>query len=160
MQDAGRDERSEAVTVAEASERLGISKEAIRKRVSRGTLHAEKDPDGTVRVYAPPSDTTSGTADRAELVEILREQVADLRRERDEWREQARMIDRLLAAALERIPELPAATPSPGSAASSEPREAPEMADDEQQGRGPVPDTGGSQTGAERGSWWRRVFGG
>lgn len=34
MRDARRDER---VTVADAAERLGITKEAVRKRISRGT---------------------------------------------------------------------------------------------------------------------------
>jgi hypothetical protein len=41
-----------------------------------------------------------------------------------------------------------------------EPSEPPEMADDEQQGRGPVPDAGGPrEEGTER-PWWRRMFGG
>ena len=36
----------------------------------------------------------------------------------------------------------------------------PESATDEQQGRGPIPDTAeGRETGSER-PWWRRVFGG
>jgi len=42
----------------------------------------------------------------------------------------------------------------------SEPPGAPEMAADEQQGRGPLPDATSAQEGAERVSWWRRVFGG
>jgi hypothetical protein len=46
---------------AGAAERLGITKEAVRKRIARGTLRADKDADGTVLVYVPPSDTTSGT---------------------------------------------------------------------------------------------------
>jgi excisionase family DNA binding protein len=44
---------NELLTVAEAAERLGITKEAIRKRIHRGTLRSDKDADGTVRVYLP-----------------------------------------------------------------------------------------------------------
>jgi hypothetical protein len=69
--------------VAEAAERLEITKEAVRKRISRGTLHSDRDPDGTVHVYVPASSTPSGTAGEArdELVEAMREEIAHLRRE-------------------------------------------------------------------------------
>jgi hypothetical protein len=49
------------MTVAAAAEALGVSKEVVRKRITRGTLRSEKDPDGTVHVYVPPSGTPSGT---------------------------------------------------------------------------------------------------
>ncbi|HZY56317.1 MAG TPA: hypothetical protein VFE09_00810 [Rubrobacteraceae bacterium] len=153
MQDTGRDKR---ITVAEASERLGVTKEAVRKRISRGTLRADKDPDGAVRVYVPASDTPSGTAVASELVEELRDQVRYLRDQLDQERGANRENRRIIAALTSRIPELPAGTPQ---AASSEPRESPEMADDVQQGRGPAPDTGGPREGAEL-PWWRRMFGG
>jgi excisionase family DNA binding protein len=41
----------ERLSVSEAAERLGISKEAVRKRVQRGTLPHGKKPDGKVYVY-------------------------------------------------------------------------------------------------------------
>src|SRR4051794_16193678 len=69
VQDERRDERT---TVAEAAQRLGITKEAVRKRISRGTLRADKDPDGTVRVYIPASGTAAATFDRDELIAELR----------------------------------------------------------------------------------------
>jgi hypothetical protein len=148
MQDAGRDER---LTVAAAAEQLGISKEAVRKRISRGTLRADKDADSTVRVYVPKSDTSSGTE-----VEILRELVEELRRERDDWKEQARIADRLLATALERIPELP--PPAEGSR-SPDKRESPTAAPVETESSQPRSAGGDPQEGAEPRSWWRRVFG-
>ena len=37
----------ERLTVAQAAEVLGISKEAVRKRIERGSLDAEKQEDGT-----------------------------------------------------------------------------------------------------------------
>jgi hypothetical protein len=41
----------------------------------------------------------------------------------------------------------------------AEPQESPVTAADEQQGRGPIPGSGGPQEGTQR-PWWRRVFGG
>jgi excisionase family DNA binding protein len=149
MQDAGRDER---LTVAAAAERLGISKEAVRKRISRGSLRADKDARGTVRVYVPKSDTSSGTE-----VEILRELVEELRRERDDWKEQARIADRLLATALERIPELP--PPAEGSRSADE-RESPVTFRVGPERAEPQSASGDPQEGAEPRSWWRRMFGG
>jgi hypothetical protein len=40
---------------------------------------------------------------------------------------------------------------------AQEPQESPGLAEDEQQGRGPVPDAGESQEPSER-PWWRRIF--
>jgi hypothetical protein len=151
IRDGGRDER---LTVADAAQRLGITKEAVRKRISRRTLHSDKDPDGTVRVYVPASGTPSGTASgnigRDELVEALRDQIEDLRRERDEWREQARVADRLLSAAMERIP--------PQLEAPSEARESPETLVEEPESVGPHPATSGPQESTWR-RWRRRWFG-
>ena len=48
---AGDTWMDDRLTVAEAADRLGITKEAVRKRIHRGTLHADKDADGTVRVH-------------------------------------------------------------------------------------------------------------
>jgi hypothetical protein len=103
VQDDGRDDR---VTVAEAAERLGITKEAVRKRVSRGTLRSGKDQDGTVRVYVPASGTAAATFDRDELIAELRARIEDLRTDRDAWRDQARRSDYMASAALDRTREL------------------------------------------------------
>ena len=78
-------------TVAEASEILGITAEAVRTRIKRGKLESLKDPPssgGTVYVLLqadqtrPDIDPTvkgqDQTTDQTELVETLREQVAYL----------------------------------------------------------------------------------
>ncbi|HKH75709.1 MAG TPA: hypothetical protein VKA51_02010, partial [Rubrobacteraceae bacterium] len=38
------------LTVRDAADVMGISAEAVRKRIKRGTIPTERDPDGTVRV--------------------------------------------------------------------------------------------------------------
>jgi septal ring factor EnvC (AmiA/AmiB activator) len=85
---------------------LGITKEAVRKRISRGTLRADKDPDGTVLVYIPSSGTVAATFDRDELIVELRARIEDLRTDRDAWRDQARRSDYMASAALDRTHEL------------------------------------------------------
>jgi chromosome segregation ATPase len=63
---------------------------------------------------ANQTTNTDVPTDQSALIEALRDQIADLRQERDEWREQARITDRLLSAAMERIPpqlEAPQETP-------------------------------------------------
>lgn len=94
----------ERLTVAEAADRLGISEDAIRSRIKRGTLQSVRD-SGTVYVLLsgdrPATDETTSqrptSADDAkdELIAVLREQLAA---EREANRENRR----LLLAALER----------------------------------------------------------
>ena len=142
------------LTVTEAAERLGISVEAVRGRIKRGTLRGEKGPDGTVFVFVDTnqsrpdaSQSTDHPTDKSELVADLRERVEDLKEQLERANERDRENRRLLAAALERIP--------PQLEAPSEPRESPEMATEEEAEQQPR----GVQEGAQR-PWWRRVFGG
>jgi len=149
IRDTGRDER---VTVADAADRLGITKEAVRKRISRRTLLSDKDADGTVWVYIPPSGTSSGTASetigRDELVELLRAQLEDLRTDRDAWRDQARRSDYMASTAMDRTRELEnrlreLEAPQEASESPETVEEAPDRAESQT-------DTGGAQEGTER----------
>src|SRR3712207_3681389 len=70
-------------TVPETAHVLGISPEAVRTRLSRGTFESVRD-GGRVFVlldHDMTSSDTDVTSDRTALVESLREQVAFLRRE-------------------------------------------------------------------------------
>jgi hypothetical protein len=145
----------ERLTVAQAAERLGITEGAVRSRIKRGTLRTDKE-SGTVYVLlgggtskANQTPNTGVPSDQSALIEVLRDQIEDLRRERDEWREQARITDRLLSAAMERIPAIEA--PQKSTDASETVEEEPDRAE-------PRPATAGAQEGARR-PWWRRVFG-
>jgi outer membrane murein-binding lipoprotein Lpp len=77
------------LTLAEAAATLGISREAVRLRVRRGTLHGERGPAGWL-VYLtnqddqPPDRPTTRTNDQAtSSVAVLRAQVAALTNERN-----------------------------------------------------------------------------
>ena len=78
----------ERVTVAEAASRLGVKEQAVRKRISRGTLPHDKGEDGRVYVYVPsePEDEVQGNSTGGDtyldtLVESLQEQNRFLREE-------------------------------------------------------------------------------
>jgi excisionase family DNA binding protein len=141
------------VTVAEAAARLGISKEAVRKRIARGTLKAGKDADGTVKVRvpyasAPPFGTPSGTpSDAAERIEDLRDNVRHLREQLDAERQAHAEARRIIAGLVERIPALE--QPSDPTGASETPPEA------DHRGTGSVD----AEEDRQR-PWWRRWLGG
>ncbi len=163
-EDAIQDDRRDArMTVADAAERLGITKEAVRKRISRRTLRSDKDPDGTVWVYIPssgtPSGTVSGAIERDELVELLRAQLEDLRTDRDAWRDQARRSDYMASAALDRTRELENRLRELEPPATQEPTESRQTAEEEPVRAEPHPAAGEAQEATQRPqrrSWWRR----
>jgi len=140
---------------------LGISKEAVRKRISRETLRADKDADGTVRVYVPTSGTAAAAAslDRDELIAELRARIEDLRTDRDAWRDQARRSDYMASAALDRTRELEGRLRELEAPAAPEERESPVRAEEASQGTANRSDRPGAQEGVQR-PWWRRMLGG
>jgi hypothetical protein len=129
------------VTVDEAARHLGLTVDAVRKRVQRGQIAYEKGEAGRVRIVLDEGETlrddspdnTEQTAGQGELVEELRDHVHSLERmleeEREARTEERRRHDTLMAQLMQRIPKLEA---------PSEASEPPETAD-EQQGRGESP---------------------
>src|ERR687895_1740621 len=150
------------VTVAEASEILGITAEAVRTRIKRGKLDSVKEPpDRTGTVYVllevdqtgpnmdPTSQSQDRTPDQAALVETLREQVAYLQsviatrdqelalraeeiRRRDTALERGQQLAALFA---DRLQALEAPT------SSSEARESPQTVEEEPGRAEPRPST-------------------
>ena len=162
-------DRTMRLTVHEAAGAIGISAEAVRQRIKRGTLETKKDPNGTVRVLLDADRTrndartdvdrtTDRTADQALItahLDHLEQEVAflraELQRREQDHREESRRKDHLLAAALERVPQLEAP-------ASPEPRDAPQtVAEDAGGVEQPPPNTDDAQESSER-PWWRRLL--
>ena len=142
------------VTVEDAAQLLGVSVDAVRKRIERGTLQSERVGKTRYVLLDETDMTEHDTArtrhdsDMTPLVEELRSHNAYLREQLDKEREANRENRRLLAAALERIPALEEAPP--------EPRDAPTPAAEER-GGGEVPQDDRGDSRAP--SWWRRMFG-
>jgi hypothetical protein len=162
-------------TVVEAAEILGITPDAVRSRLRRDTLKRspERGEDGEVLVVLPAtrkSDKSETVADQstnqsedqsttdrdasptvaAALVERMASEIDYLRDQLDQEREANRENRRLLAAALERIPELeaPRETPADESGAPVPPSESAD--------NGGVPPE--QQEASQPRSWWQRFF--
>src|SRR5215210_1221561 len=67
------------LTIPEAARRLGITDAAVRKRYERGTIEGEKGDDG--RIYVVVDTGSTERPNEASIVEILRDEIAHLRRE-------------------------------------------------------------------------------
>jgi len=139
-------DKSQLVTVGEAAQLLGITPEAVRARLYRGTLEREDGEDGVVyvRLYAdqlqPHADQSSDhTSESSALTSALEARIESLERQLEEARERDRENRRLLAAALERIPP---------QLEAPESREAPSE----------PPESTESPTPEQRAPWWRRMF--
>src|SRR5215207_10190334 len=56
----------ERLTVAQAATRLGVSQDAVRKRIKRGTIEYEQDQDGRLHVYLDPLEVYETRQDRSD----------------------------------------------------------------------------------------------
>lgn len=147
------------VTLREAADVLGISKEGVRKRVKRGKLRSDKDPDGRVYVYLPlvGDEGTPGPGPEQDPRDRL---IATLQDQLDQEREARRRADTIIAQLSQANAEM-ARTVRALEAPTypDRPPEAPQDAGEGMEGVDP-PDRGGaSQAAVQRRSWWRRFFG-
>jgi excisionase family DNA binding protein len=138
---------ADRITVAEAAEVLGITRDAVYKRVERNKIRYERDADGQLYVYVEQSEASQRQGVQSEssaLTSALEARIESLERQLEAERGSSAELRRLLAAALERIP--------PQLEAPERPPESPETATEEEAGPRPQSE--------ERVSWWRRMFGG
>ena len=102
-------------TVAEVADKLGITPEAVRKRIARGTLEADKGQDNTWTVYLDentPDRTENRTVPKTKepeetghFWELINDQKQEIERLRQELERERLRVDLLI----ERIPpQLPA----------------------------------------------------
>jgi excisionase family DNA binding protein len=134
----------DALGISEAAERLGITVEAVRQRIRRGKLEAYKDQTGCWQIVLPPPTADQEPVPHAvgdeyttlygrmvgqleSEVEFLR---GELERTREQWSEESRRKDLIIAELAKRIPALPsgnnhtpeATPPSETSPAAPAPR--------------------------------------
>jgi hypothetical protein len=141
------------LSIQDAARRLGVSEGAVRKRVTRGTLHHDKADDGRVYVYldagVDAGQDTGVDATNSPLISQLREEISYLR-------EESRRKDEIIMQQAMTMRQLTA----PPDDSREEPSESPQPRPD----RPGVSEAGGeaqepSERPEERRSWWRRMFG-
>ena len=148
------------VPVIEAASILGITPDAVRSRLRRGTLPKEVGEDGTVFVRLN-GDGRDGRTDQSTdrptdqptvaYINALRSENELLRRELEDRKEESRRKDHIIMTLAQRVPELEAA---------QEPREPSQTVAEDAGGSEPRSATEGDQEGSEPRPWWRRWFGG
>jgi hypothetical protein len=92
------------ISVAQAATRLGITQDAVRKRIARGTIRHGKDHEGHIFVYLDTFESESKTVQDAEqdkYTRSLEDQIDFLRRELERK-------DTIIMSLTQRIPELEA----------------------------------------------------
>jgi hypothetical protein len=140
-------EPTRRVTLKEAAKLLGVTKEAVRKRVMRGTIPSDKGEDGRVYVYVDVVGDEPPTHEPDALISQLRDEITYLR-------EESRRKDEIIMQQAMTMRQLTAPEPEP----PSEPPESPYPAT-EQTGRvEPQASVEGQQEGTERRPWWRRLW--
>lgn len=156
--------------VREAAGELGITVEAVRNRIKRGTLSSEKEAGSVYVLLDGDQERSAGqpeagrdqpgagrgqTSDQnqpAGLVEELRDRIAYLERQVEEEREARRRADTLMARLMDRVPELPAAS-------REEPRESRNNADENATRPDVSTASASPQTSVQRRPWWKRLIG-
>jgi hypothetical protein len=128
-------------------------------RVRRGTLEADKDPDGRVHVWVNGASTETRPrldGEPSALISAKDETISVLSEQLESEREARRRADTIIAqltqanaALAARVPELEAPQKSP---------EAAETVEDEPERTGFRSSVGEAEKGTQR-PWWRRVFG-
>jgi hypothetical protein len=144
--------------VGEAAQELGISTDAVRKRISRGSLRSDRE-NGHVRVWLDVGETEAGReaqVDGEALVEVLQDHITDLRVQLEAEREARRRADTIIAQLTQANAALAAKVPELEAAESRE--ETGEGAVEETERAEPHSNAGEAQGGAQR-PWWRRMFG-
>lgn len=172
--DASTDAPTDRLTLAEAAHRLGVTKDAVRKRVNRGSIPHERGPGGTIYVYldastdaadtGTDSSTDEGTDTSADALleayqrenELLRDTLAAERRANEENR-------RIIAGLVQRIPELEAPPQSAQEAeyAAESAAEGARSREEASEERTEAQSAGSAErVPGKAASWWRRIFGG
>ncbi len=154
-------------TVPEAAHALGISPEAVRNRLSRGTLESIKE-NGTVYVLLTvdmvrhtadrSTDRPGGTSrhidgtpdDPSSLISAKEETISVLKAQLEAERAASGELRRIVAGLVQRVPEL-----EPAKDSSSEAPEPPITAS-EGAHKGKASE---QQEPSQRRSWWRQFFG-
>jgi hypothetical protein len=139
------------VTIQDAARLLGISEGAVRKRVKRGTLEHDKEPDGRLYVYLDGGRRGIDDIQDAGVDPHNDALISRLEDEVEFLRDQVRRQQEIIAQQSVTMRALTASQETP---------QAPETGAEASEGRERPPEPAGREEATERrSSWWRRWFG-
>lgn len=156
------------LTPRQAADQLGVSVEAVRGRIKRGTIPHERhgnrvvvilDADQTATGHDQGGDQTRPDA-RDELVEEMGERIEDLRRQLDQAEEARRRADTIIMQLTQTNAALAARLPELEASPAHETPQKPEIATEASEGTTPQPEREEAEEPAQPRPWWRRMFGG
>jgi excisionase family DNA binding protein len=140
------------LTVREAAQQLGISEDAVRMRVKRGTLSAERG-GGRLYVLLDTRPDVSGSGESSALTSELRDRIAYLENVVETRDEEIRRRDTIIMTLSETMKAL---SPAPTAEASAE---APTQESEERDEADTGVATNAPRQETQR-PWWRRLLGG
>jgi len=146
------------LTIDQAADQLGITVDAVRGRVKRGTIDHVREGRRVYVLLAADQmrpghdqDADQGARETAtELEDRTAELIATLREQLQAERQAHAEARRIIAGLVERIPAIEAPQEPPGDS---------ETVEDEPEMGQPRSDIPGSQTGEQPRPWWRRWLG-
>jgi hypothetical protein len=135
------------MTVPEAADALGISQDAVRSRIGRGTLTSVRDGGGMFVMLGGDEPPTDQPGESNALTSQMQGEIAYLREQLEAERQAHAEARRIIGGLVQRIPELEA------------PRKPREASDTHVPADTPTDAGGEAQEPAEPRSWWQRMFG-
>ena len=158
----------ERLSVAEAAEVLGVTRDAIHKRIKRGSVEHEKGNDGRFYVYVDTSTPgLEGSVDKSKdkskvevlerLIEGQQDRIEFLERELERRGDETTRLHQIVGGLTQANARLAARVPELEAPASPEARESPVSPDPAEETPNPAP---AEDQAADAGRpWWRRVLG-
>ena len=152
------DDSVERLSVTEAAERLGVSRDAIHKRIRMGSIEHEQGADGRFYVYVDASTTAADASTDVSIDDRTDLLIAEMQDRIRSLEEANRENRRIIAALTSRIPpiEVPASPESPQAPSEARATEQPGRVEPQAPLEGAQAEPSGA---TEHRSWWRRMFG-
>src|SRR3954471_10326321 len=93
----------ERVTIAQAAKQLGITQEAIRARIRRGSMESHKGEDGRTYVYLTEEESVANGVSN-DYINALKSQIASLEQDKEHLREESQRKDAIIMSLTQRFP--------------------------------------------------------
>jgi len=156
--------------VAEAAEVLGVTRDAIHKRIKRGSIEHEKGEDGRFYVDVDTStprldESVDKSKDKSKvevlerLIEGQQDRIESLERQLMRHGDETERLHQIIAGLAQANAEQARTIRAIEAPASEEPTQDAETVEEEPEGAEPRSATGSTQEATQR-PWWRRLFGG